>query len=309
MKRFFVATLLLLGLISTSGVLNAQDDPSLMTLTHNGIERTYHLYLPDGFSINSGNSTPLVIVLHGAGGTGAEMATNTGLRDLANETGSMLVFPNGINNRWSYLDIPVVDGDTQDDLGFINALLDDLQMNYPIDPDHISVIGFSNGGLMALRLRCEIDSRLSAVAVIAATPTFGLTDHCNQGFLAPLPTIVVIGTSDAVFPWEGYAEIDDEGRFYNSFSVAQTMTFLSTLSSCSLTPSGAELTASSSPVRILVNTFNDCGGVGDISFEMVALVNVGHGYIPSNAHVTVDDETMSLEAYVWAFLQRAINIL
>lgn len=307
MKRFFVAICLLFGLISTSGVLIAQDDdPSLMTLTHNGIERTYHLYLPENYLDNG--DTPLVIGLHGAGGTGAQMANNTGLRDLANETGSALVFPNGIDNRWSYLDIPVVDGDDRDDLDFIDTLIEELLQNYALDPSRVSVIGFSNGGLMALRLRCEIDAQLASVAIIGATPTFALTDHCNQGFIAPLPTMVIIGTNDGVFPWEGYAEIDDVGRFYNSFSVAQTMTFLSTLSRCDLLPVGAELTADTSQIRVLVNAFNNCGGVEEFSFEMIALVNFGHTY-PFNADVTVDDETMSLEAYMWAFLHRATNAL
>ena len=43
-----------------------------------------------------------------------------------------------------------------DDVGFINALIEELEANYAIDPRRIYVTGMSNGAMMSYRLACEL---------------------------------------------------------------------------------------------------------------------------------------------------------
>lgn len=52
-----------------------------------------------------------------------------------------------------------------DDIGYLNAVIDDVVAKFPIDPDRIFVFGHSNGAFMALRLACEAESaaRISAI--------------------------------------------------------------------------------------------------------------------------------------------------
>ena len=65
------------------------------TLQHDGIEREYFLYLPTSF--NSENETPIVLMLHGYGGsaTGIALETSGGFNRYAEKMGYIVVYPQG----------------------------------------------------------------------------------------------------------------------------------------------------------------------------------------------------------------------
>ena len=54
-----------------------------------------------------------------------------------------------------------------DDVGFINALLDEIASEYCIDPKRVFATGMSNGGFMSHRLGCELATRFAAIAPVA----------------------------------------------------------------------------------------------------------------------------------------------
>jgi len=56
-----------------------------------------------------------------------------------------------------------------DDVGFVNALIDELSRMHPIDPDRIYVTGMSNGGMLSHRLGIELSHRIAAIAPVVAT--------------------------------------------------------------------------------------------------------------------------------------------
>lgn len=198
------------------------------TMTHDDIERTYTLYIPTGYDATQ--PTPLVITLHGAGGQGDQMIFGTGMGQKAEETGYLIVSPDGLNGRWRYLTQPGGEaGSFGDDVGFISALIDHIGESYPIDSNRIYVVGFSNGGIMALRLRCSLSDRLAGVIAVGATVTGGLSQECLDA--EPFSTMIVMGTQDQAFPWQGFAGIENN-IFYLYFSMAQTVGFLNSLNAC-----------------------------------------------------------------------------
>ena len=95
--RIFLIALLLACCV---GVAMAQENKPLIPeyfsgqFAFEGFSRTYALVPPKDFDLEK--SYPLVVVFHGAGGSGIEMLTDTGLKDLASEQGYLIAFPNGV---------------------------------------------------------------------------------------------------------------------------------------------------------------------------------------------------------------------
>jgi len=119
------------------------------TLTFDGTERTYSLYAPAAEAV-----TGLVIALHGSGDTVEGMIDEMAAEPVADSHGFMLVVPQGLENGWNDEDPP--GHGLADDVGFIDALIVDLQTTYPSLPSHKTfAYGFSNGGGLATRLACQ----------------------------------------------------------------------------------------------------------------------------------------------------------
>ncbi|MEQ8672146.1 MAG: PHB depolymerase family esterase [Aggregatilineales bacterium] len=266
-RRFF-GVLILLVLLPL-GVL-AQDDDTL-TLTYDELERSYQLFVPASYDAST--PAPLVVVLHGAGDSASGIRAASSFDDLAEETGTIVAYPNSQNSIWNYLEIPIEDETTVDDTGFVTALVDQLSTDYAVDPANISVIGYSNGGLMALRLRCELGNRLGSAVMVGSSPTFRLVDHCLG--TDPVSTMMVLGTADESFPWNGYAEVDAQNRFYSSFGVSQAVPFLSGLNRCDASLSiTAEITSQISDTRVLAQIFDTCEA--NTQFILLGMVDFTH---------------------------------
>jgi len=171
------------------------------SLTHDGVERDYILRLPEGVE-----RPPLIVVLHGGGGRGRQIDRHTGFTQLGTAQGFALVYPDAIDRQWN-------DGrgdpnskahaDTVDDVGFLAALIADLDRQGLIDPRRVFVIGVSNGGMMTYRMLCErADLFLGAVAVVANLPQ-AMAPGCQPS--RPVPLMVLNGTADPLMPYDGGA--------------------------------------------------------------------------------------------------------
>ncbi len=176
---------------------------SLGKLTHNGLERSYYFHLPT--SSKTVQKHPLMLVLHGGGkADGDETAKHTGYNELADQYGFIVVYPNGINSQWNdgrgttYRNS---DNTNIDDVGFITTLIDKIILDYKADASRVYVTGISNGGMMTLRLGCEISPKLAAIAPIIANMPLNIIDSCHP--TSPLPLLLMNGTKDPVVPWKG----------------------------------------------------------------------------------------------------------
>jgi len=112
---------------------------------------------------------------------------------LAKQEGCILLVPNGTNpetgdaygddQNWNDHRRDSAAGQTTaDDAGFILALLDQITVQYPVDPEQIYVTGASNGGLMTYRLLIEAPDRFAAgAAFIANLRNSCLVGDCEPG--------------------------------------------------------------------------------------------------------------------------------
>lgn len=196
--RYLFLCVMLLGM--SSQILLAQTTEH--TLAYDGLDRTYLLHVPDSYS--GDDPVPLVFVLHGGGGDAAGMVklTRGGFDMLADEYGFIVVYPNGVGKHWN-------DGRTgdigkhssADDVGFFDALIDELSAAYNIDENQIYATGISNGGMMSYRLACDLSNHFAGIAPVAANLSVDLSVNCTPD--EPTDVLMILGTDDPLMPYDG----------------------------------------------------------------------------------------------------------
>jgi polyhydroxybutyrate depolymerase len=273
MHRLLIALVVALPFVSSLPVF-AQGEDFTDSLGHDGYERTFLIHLPPDY--DGSQPVPLVIMLHGATMNGISMMLIADFNTPADEVGAIVVYPDALAGRWGYLDDDQLPPETayRDDIGFISALIDDLSEAYSIDPARVFVAGYSNGGLMALRLRCEMAGRLAGVAVIGANFTFDLAQHCLES--DPVSTLLVVGTRDGTFPMLGYAVPTGDGRLDAVFSLNQGITFLRALNGCANTMTSTDVTPPTGDTRVTQYSYADCADGTEVS--LLSLVDWDHDW-------------------------------
>ena len=128
--------------------------------------------LPDGYDGNT--PTPMLLLLHGYGPVGGVWSDDAvlGFARPAWNNGTLLVRPTGSNDGlcyyWNASDACCDFKDSAPDhVGYLLALVEHVQAMYNVDPRHIHVAGYSNGGFMAHRLGCEHPELFASVTSIA----------------------------------------------------------------------------------------------------------------------------------------------
>lgn len=149
-----------------------------------GAERDAVLQLPAKLT---GEPLPLLLLLHGAGGSGAGILRRLGA--VADEAGVAVLAPDSRGSSWD-----AIRGDFGSDVRFINRALADVYETVAIDPERLSAGGFSDGATYALSLAL-INGDLFRGAV-AFSPGF-LVERTPRG----KPRIFVShGRGDTVLP-------------------------------------------------------------------------------------------------------------
>jgi len=200
--------LLILFLTTLSGcIYKIPEDPNTFVreFLFDDLQRTYKIHIPPNLSEEI--SPALIFVLHGGGGTGDGMErslTLGGFNTLSDVDNFIVVYPDGIERNWNDGRKNTSDPAHQqniDDVGFINALIENLTIEFNIDQNRIYSTGISNGAMMSYRLALELPEKIAAIAPVAgAIPIDILPDN---SLLIPLSVCVISGTSDPLVPWEG----------------------------------------------------------------------------------------------------------
>jgi polyhydroxybutyrate depolymerase len=197
MRLLFVVTLAACS--STSTEMQKQTEPPALV-----VARPYDSNIPASYK---GEPTPLLILLHGFGQTGYVQNAYFGLNALSDDKGILLAFPDGTKNAngqrfWAATDACC--GSGVDDVAYINAVIDDMQRQYNVDPKRIFLTGHSNGGFMSHRMACEAASRIAAIASLAGAVWKDAT-RCQPS--EPVSVLEIHGDADADVPYDGDATI------------------------------------------------------------------------------------------------------
>ena len=166
------------------------------SITHDGIERDYIIYVPEIY--DGSKAVPLILNFHGFGSSASQQMFYGDFRDIADTEGFLLVHPEGttfIGNQFWNVGFPGISS-TIDDVGFTEALIDELATLYTIDLDRVYATGMSNGGFMSFLLACQLSEKIAAVASVTGSMTQDTFDDCNAQL--PTPVLQIHGTEDDV---------------------------------------------------------------------------------------------------------------
>lgn len=200
---FTIALLWLLALLLLSCAHTAR--LAGCSFSYDGRQRQYLIYSPSLKSAHKGKR-PLLLVLHGGGGThrGMVRLTNERFNQLADRDGFFVVYPQGIDKSWNDGRPEKISGAHRkgiDDVGFLRALIDDLLSKHPINSDRVFVTGISNGGLMSLRLGCSLPDKIRAIAPVTAQIPAAIKPLCRSESKVSLA--LFNGTEDPLVPYDG----------------------------------------------------------------------------------------------------------
>ncbi len=263
------------------------------TIPIGGGTRSALLHLPRSF--DPARPAPLVILLHGSGGTGAAMLRDSNLATASDQHGFVIAAPDaGIPHDkgfvWNIPGVPTVAGtipgpDAPDDVAFIGALIDQLASAGCIDPSRVYATGLSGGGRMTSWLGCVAADRFAAIAPVvglragnplASDPSRPDPASCRPS--RPVPVIAFAGDADTTNPIQG------GGAKYWSYTMHAAEQRWAALNRCTAAPITRWVAA-----KVYEERYTACRNGADV----VGRVTVGGGH-----SWVVDNDAL------WAFLSR-----
>ncbi|MGE0159957.1 MAG: PHB depolymerase family esterase [Gemmatimonadales bacterium] len=150
---------------------------------------------------------PLIVSLHGYGGSGERHDSRWGISALADRYGFLTISPDGTKetggNRSPYWNASSAccnfEGTDVDDSAYLRRMIDQIRARYNVDPSRIYVIGHSNGGFMSYRMAYEHSDVVAAIVSLAGA------NHIEQRDAPPHPVHVlqIHGTDDTTIAYRG----------------------------------------------------------------------------------------------------------
>ena len=196
----------------------AQSRDIAVRVVHDGLERLALVRLPKILEQDSSKARgkgavqrlPLVLFLHGAGGSARQAMRQTGLAELAERAGFIAAFPEGLaappgnagQSGQEYAGIQTWNAwmccgyardQKIDDVGYLAALIARLKADFPVDPRRIHLAGFSNGAMLASRFVLERPGVAASLASVA-----GYLPCDQEPPAEPLPVLIIHGNHDRV---------------------------------------------------------------------------------------------------------------
>lgn len=167
------------------------------TLVSGGIARTYRVHTPAGLPPEA----PLVVMLHGGGGSAAVAEQYYGWDQEADREKFVVAYPDGLgpvepawNTGGGCCGYPA--RNDIDDVRFIQDMVAAIGSRIPLDDRRIYAAGISNGGIMAYTLACRTDL-FAAIGPDSAT----MLGTCETP--APTSVIHIHGLQDTTIPFDG----------------------------------------------------------------------------------------------------------
>lgn len=160
--------------------------------------RPYTLRVPNSY--DGGSAMPLMVVLHGYGGSPKETVDYYELERFADVRDFFLFAPAGLKDargisswivghtRWPNWDV-----------SYISAVIRDAKSKYAIDASRVIVFGASQGGHMAYRMACDDAENVTVAMVVAGQAP--IDGSCSP--TRPVSVLHMHGTADEAIGYEG----------------------------------------------------------------------------------------------------------
>ena len=192
--KYPVAIFFLLIMLCLSFTIVTQADAvnDIRTLSHDGVERHYRLFVPD-----SGADT-LLIVLHPYASSAYAMQIITDFNDAAAQYGFAVAYPDADGYYWDdgriEAGLPPYE-EPIDDAGFVLALVDNLRAS--LNVENVYLTGLENGAGMAYRMACTAPEQFEAIIPVNFMMWEYHTTDCNPS--AAVNIFIITGAEHPLF--------------------------------------------------------------------------------------------------------------
>ena len=275
-------------------------------LNVDGQNRQYTLYEPLGY--DGTEALPIVFLFHGFSVPIELQIEISRMYEVADTANFFIVYPQGLEvedavfggfgTGWN---LPKSYKGEQDDVAFVNAMIDDLIANpaFKINPSRVHATGFSNGGEMSYLLGCTLSDRIASVASVANP----MTDTMVNEICVPskqIATMHIQGTADFFFAEAGippFLPLEASAQFWankNGCDITPTITMLNDINA-----------ADNSTVSLL--SYENC----DANFEVKTykITNGGHswpgGWLPEElSFLGSVNQDFNASVEIWNFFKR-----
>ncbi len=266
--------------------------------------RDYIVFLPQNFQPDM----PVVFVLHGYTDNAYWQMNYTHMNNVADTTGFIAVYPNaispGFNTGLVYGNWPPLPTNV-DDVGFISALIDKIESQYDVDLNRVYCCGFSNGGIMTLKLACQLGHRFAAFGSVSGVLLDPIV--ANYSLVGSVPMLLCHGTDDVTVHYNG-------GPYPMMWSVEETLDFWIQNNNCVLTPDTVAI-----PDTCLLDysyvqkiCYTNCAD--SVQVVLYKVINGGHSWPSGNQNITWGSEgnknrDINANIELWNFFKNYQNPL
>lgn len=198
-RRRLLAALLLFVAVGAVAPLAAALDPvteGVDTRVVLDSGRAYVLHVPPAQLEHprSGDGRPVMVVVHGLDSNPDDAAKTTGFDALSDRDGVLVAYPEGVRDSYNAgLCCGPASRSRIDDVAFLAEVVADLRRR---GAGRVSVVGFSNGGMMAYRFACERPELVDTVGVVSGTLE---VPRCR----GPIRALHFHGDDDTSVPYRG----------------------------------------------------------------------------------------------------------
>ncbi len=163
-----------------------------------GERRDYYVYQPANVSPES----DMMFVLHGFGGDARELRL-LGFHELADKTGMIIVYPQGLVNsnvESTYWNANFSFSNGPDDIAFLLELQSRITTEYELQNPSRYMTGISNGGYMVNAFLCSNPEAIDLAINWIGSMNVATYEQCDTTFNTPY--LHVHGTNDSTIPYD-----------------------------------------------------------------------------------------------------------
>ena len=250
------------------------------TIAIDGLERTYLLHLPEKSA--SINNLPLVVILHGHGGSGKQIMKDSDFNIISDREKFIAVYPDGINKGWIDGRFDPADNSKHDDVKFISDLIDTLILQYKIDTTRIFATGMSNGGFFSFHLTYKLSNRFLAIAPVCANIPKAFKNIYKPDY--PVSLMLICGTADPLVKYEGGKIGFDFGKARGySLSTDESIEIFLKLNKITGKPKMEEIPNTDDNDNCDATKYTYTGGIDNTDVVLIKIENGGHAW-PGGKH-------------------------
>ncbi len=217
--------------------------------------RTYGLYVPDRMN---GRPAPLLVALHGGLGSAEKFFNSSTLRQMADREHVVLLFPESMGKAW--IDARDENRASDQDVEFIERLVDHVKQSNNIDPKYIYLTGLSSGGVMTLRMAIQKPGLFTGFAAVNANLSEYMLHEMHSS--TPVSILLINGSADTLMPYGGGQVGGGFGRnrLGKVISAPDTAAFWARVGGCSSEPATVAVPEKdpSDGTRVTRREFQNC---------------------------------------------------